>query len=115
LSAMKGMLVGGSAAPRAMIAGFQERHGLRVCHGWGMTETSPVASMAALPGELARADLDTQHDYIAMQGIPLPLVELRARDAGGREIAHDGEAMGGLDGRGPWVAVESDEPTGVSD
>jgi len=104
LSAMKGMLVGGSAAPRAMIAGFQERHGLRVCHGWGMTETSPVASIAALPGELARADLDTQHDYIAMQGIPLPLVELRARDAGGREIAHDGETMGELEVRGPWVA-----------
>jgi len=104
LSAMKGMLVGGSAAPRAMIAGFQERHGLRVCHGWGMTETSPVASMAALPGELARADLDTQHDYIAMQGIPLPLVELRARDAGGREIPHDGETMGELEVRGPWVA-----------
>src|SRR5207247_10311536 len=50
LSRMKGMLVGGSAAPRAMIAGFKERHNLVVCHGWGMTETSPVASMAALPG-----------------------------------------------------------------
>ncbi|HKC22584.1 MAG TPA: long-chain fatty acid--CoA ligase, partial [Gaiellaceae bacterium] len=47
---------------------------------------------------------DTQHDYIAMQGIPLPLVELRARDAGGREIPHDGETMGELEVRGPWVA-----------
>ena len=54
LSRMKGMLVGGSAAPRAMIAGFKQRHGLSVVHGWGMTETSPVASTAQLIGELAR-------------------------------------------------------------
>jgi fatty-acyl-CoA synthase len=105
LSRMKGMLVGGSAAPRAMIAGFQERHGLRVCHGWGMTETSPVASVASLPGELSAADHDTQFDYIAMQGLPLPLVELRARDADGNEIPHDGETMAELEVRGPWVAA----------
>jgi fatty-acyl-CoA synthase len=99
------MLVGGSAAPRAMIAGFQDRHGLRVCHGWGMTETSPVASVAALPGDLSQADLDTQYDYIAMQGLPLPLVELRARDEQGNEIPRDGETMGELEVRGPWVAA----------
>src|SRR5919202_2919722 len=72
LSRMKGMLVGGSAAPRAMIAGFKQRHGLVVVHGWGMTETSPVASEAMLPGELAHADEETQLDYAAMQGLPLP-------------------------------------------
>src|SRR5256885_11212261 len=77
LSALKGMLVGGSAAPRSMIAGFKQRHGLIVCHGWGMTETSPVASVAALPGDLHQADEETQFDYVAMQGLPLPLVELR--------------------------------------
>jgi fatty-acyl-CoA synthase len=115
LSAMKGMLVGGSAAPRAMIAGFQERHGLRVCHGWGMTETSPVASMASLPGELARADHDTQFDYIAMQGLPLPLVELRARDANGNEIPHDGETMAELEVRGPWVAGAYYDTPGTSE
>jgi fatty-acyl-CoA synthase len=105
LSRMQGMLVGGSAAPRAMIAGFQERHGLRVCHGWGMTETSPVASVAALPGELSQADPDTQYDYMAMQGLPLPLVELRGRDEQGNEIPRDGETMGELEVRGPWVAA----------
>ena len=115
LSAMKGMLVGGSAAPRAMIAGFQERHGLRVCHGWGMTETSPVASMASLPGELAQADHDTQFDYIAMQGLPLPLVELRARDADGNEIPHDGETMAELEVRGPWVAGAYYDTPGTSE
>jgi fatty-acyl-CoA synthase len=99
------MLVGGSAAPRAMIAGFKQRHGLVVCHGWGMTETSPVATFASLHGELAEADEETQLDYSAKQGIPLPLVELRARDADGNEIPPDGETMGELEVRGPWVAA----------
>jgi fatty-acyl-CoA synthase len=105
LSHMKGMLVGGSAAPRSMIAGFKERHGLDVVHGWGMTETSPVASTSQLPGELVEADADTQFDYIAMQGRPLPLVELRNRDAEGNLLPWDGESMGELEVRGPWVAA----------
>jgi fatty-acyl-CoA synthase len=104
LSRMKGMLVGGSAAPRAMIAGFK-KHGLIVVHGWGMTETSPVASTAQLPGDLSSADDETQFDFIAMQGLPLPLVELRNRDADGNLLPWDGETMGELEVRGPWVAA----------
>jgi fatty-acyl-CoA synthase len=105
LSRLKGMLVGGSAAPRAMIAGFKQRHGLDVIHGWGMTETSPVASTAQLPGDLASADEETRFDYIAMQGLPLPLVELRNRDADGTELPWDGTSMGELEIRGPWIAA----------
>ncbi|HEY2327295.1 MAG TPA: long-chain fatty acid--CoA ligase [Gaiellaceae bacterium] len=104
LSRLKGMLVGGSAAPRSMIAGFKDRHGLKVVHGWGMTETSPVASHAQLIGPIADADADTQYDFIAMQGIPLPLVELRNRDEEGNILPWDGESMGELEVRGPWVA-----------
>jgi fatty-acyl-CoA synthase len=104
LSKMKGMLIGGSAAPRAMIAGFKQRHGLNVVHGWGMTETSPVASVAALPGDLADADEETRFDYIALQGLPLPFVELRARDVDGNDVPWDDETMGELEIRGPWVA-----------
>ena len=70
-----------------------------------MTETSPVASEAALPGDLAEADDETKFDYIALQGLPLPLVELRARDAEGNEIPWDDETMGELEVRGPWVAA----------
>jgi fatty-acyl-CoA synthase len=105
LSKMKGMLVGGSAAPRSMIAGFKQRHGLNVVHGWGMTETSPVASTSQLPGDLADVDEETQFDYIAMQGRPLPLVELRNRDVEGNILPWDGESMGELEVRGPWVAA----------
>ncbi len=104
LSAMKAMLVGGSAVPRAMIAGYESRHGLKIVQGWGMTETSPVASTAALPYELADADEDTRWDFMSTAGIPLPFVEIRAR-VGDEEVPWDGESMGELEVRGPWVAA----------
>jgi len=104
LSSLKAMLVGGSAAPRAMIAGFKDRHGLTVVHDWGMTETSPVASLSDLFPDLADAGDETRFDYIAKQGLPLPLVELRACDAERNEIPWDGVTMGELEIRGPWVA-----------
>jgi acyl-CoA synthetase (AMP-forming)/AMP-acid ligase II len=103
LSQMKAMLVGGSAVPRAMIAGYESRHGLRIVQGWGMTETSPVASEAALPYDLEHAAADTRWDFQAMAGLPLPFVEIRAR-VGDEEVPWDGESMGELEVRGPWVA-----------
>ena len=103
LSHMQGMLVGGSAVPRAMIAAYKERHGLSVVQGWGMTETSPVASVSDFIGDIAQADQDTQFDYLAMAGIPLPFVEVRVR-AGEEEVPWDAESMGELEVRGPWVA-----------
>jgi acyl-CoA synthetase (AMP-forming)/AMP-acid ligase II len=103
LSAMKAMLVGGSAVPRSMIAAYKQRHGIQIIQGWGMTETSPVASTAALPHDLASVDEETQFDLEAMAGIPLPFVEVRGR-VGDEDIPWDGEAMGELEVRGPWVA-----------
>jgi fatty-acyl-CoA synthase len=104
LSHMKGMLVGGSAVPRAMIAAYKERHGLSVVQGWGMTETSPVASVTDFIGDLVDADQDTQLDFVAMAGLPLPFVEIRVR-ADGQEVPWDEESMGELEVRGPWVAA----------
>ena len=100
---LKGMLVGGSAVPRAMIAAYKERHGIQIVQGWGMTETSPVASTTDFPGELRAADDETKFDIAAMAGLPLPLVEIRAR-VGDEEIPWDAETMGELEVRGPWVA-----------
>ena len=105
LEQLQSMLVGGSAAPRAMIAGFRQRHGKTVVHGWGMTETSPLATTSDYVGEFRDADEETQLDVVAMQGLPLPFVELRAMDDEGKEIPWDGEAMGELEVRGPWVAA----------
>ncbi len=103
LSAIKAMLVGGSAVPRAMIKAFEERHGIPIVQGWGMTETSPVASTACLPHDLATLDDESRFDLLALAGVPLPFVEVRAR-VGDEDVPWDGEAMGELEVRGPWVA-----------
>jgi fatty-acyl-CoA synthase len=96
------MFVGGSAVPRKLIVDFT-RHGLTIVQGWGMTETSPVASTAALPHDLNDLDAESKFDLKAMAGLPLPFVEVRAR-AGDEEIPWDADAMGELEVRGPWVA-----------
>jgi fatty-acyl-CoA synthase len=103
LSAMKAMLVGGSAVPRAMIAAYEQRHGLRIVQGWGMTETSPVASTATLPHDLADADEEMRFDIESWAGMPLPLVEIRIR-VGDEDVPWDGDSMGELEVRGPWIA-----------
>jgi len=104
LSSVKAMLVGGSAVPRAMIAAYEQRHGITIVQGWGMTETSPVASTAALPHDLADVDEETRFDIESWAGMPLPLVEIRIR-VGDEEQPWDGETMGELEVRGPWVAA----------
>ena len=103
LSQMRSMAIGGSAAPESMIRGFDERHGLSVVHAWGMTETDPVATVCHLTGGLLEAPEDEQYKYRAKQGFPLPFIEIRGRGDEGF-IPWDGEAMGELEVRGPWVA-----------
>ncbi|HZQ89424.1 MAG TPA: long-chain fatty acid--CoA ligase [Gaiellaceae bacterium] len=103
LSSMKAMLVGGSAVPRAMIAAYEQRHGIKIVQGWGMTETSPVASTATLPHDLADVDEEMRFDIESWAGMPLPLVEIRIR-VGDEDQPWDGETMGELEVRGPWVA-----------
>jgi fatty-acyl-CoA synthase len=102
LSSLRGMIVGGSAAPRAMIEGFQERHGLHVIHAWGMTEMTPLGSVAELPSELLDAPTEERYAFRAKQGIPAPFVEIRARGVDGL-VPWDGETMGELEVRGPWI------------
>jgi fatty-acyl-CoA synthase len=103
LSALRSMLVGGSAAPPAMIRGFKQRHGLDVLHAWGMTELCPMGTVAALPSGLKQADLDDQLRFRSKQGLPVALVELRARGESGID-PWDGKSVGELEVRGAWVA-----------
>jgi len=113
LSALRAMLVGGAAAPRGMIAGFSERHGLRVLQGWGMTETSPLATIASLRSEIREKDEVERYDYMAKAGWPLPLVEIRARGDEGL-VPWDDRAMGEIEVRGPYVAsAYYDNPEGA--
>ena len=103
LSSMRAMLVGGSAAPKAMIRGFGERHGMNVLQGWGMTETTPLCTIANLKSELRETDAEERYTYMARQGFPLPFVEIRARGEEGF-APWDGNSMGEIEVRGPWVA-----------
>jgi fatty-acyl-CoA synthase len=103
LSSLRSMIVGGSAAPRAMIEGFEQRHGLHVTHAWGMTEMAPLGTVSELTSALADAPEDVQFAYRAKQGTPAPFVEIRAVNDDGI-VPWDGKTMGELEVRGVWIA-----------
>ena len=100
LEALHTMVVGGAAAPPAMIEGFEKRHGLRVIHAWGMTEMTPLGTVARPPPTLADAE---RFRLRASQGTAAPLVEVRAIGDEG-EVPWDGKSMGELHVRGPCIA-----------
>jgi fatty-acyl-CoA synthase len=114
LSRIRSMIVGGSAAPRSMIEGFQKRHGLHVCHAWGMTEMAPLGTVSELSSELVDEPEDVQFAYRAKQGTPAPFVEIRARNDEGI-VAWDGQTMGELEVRGVWIASEYYEDSSQAD
>jgi acyl-CoA synthetase (AMP-forming)/AMP-acid ligase II len=100
---LKRTLIGGSAVPLAMIKEFEERYGVEVIQGWGMTEMSPVGTLSTLKPKIAALPVGERYRYKAKQGRPIYTVELKIVDAEGREQPHDGVAMGELLARGPWV------------
>lgn len=111
------MICGGAAAPESMIRAF-DKFGLRVIHGWGMTETSPLGAINFIKRELAGLNADETYAVRAKQGVPPPFVELRTMAENG-EAPWDGKSMGELQIRGPWVAsgyhelpAEADKWTG---
>jgi fatty-acyl-CoA synthase len=95
------MIIGGSAAPEALIRGF-DRHGHEVIHAWGMTETSPVGCVSRLKPHLTELPEDERYRYRALQGVRTPLVDLRIATEDGR-VAEDGTSFGELQARGPWI------------
>ncbi len=104
LSSVRTMVIGGSAAPAAMIDGFEKRHRLRVTHAWGMTETNPLGTLARIKRSLAGADDAHRLATRASQGYPVPFVEMRHVGENGAPLPRDGETMGEIEVRGPWVA-----------
>ena len=103
VSALRTIAIGGSAAPSSLIAAYQERHNIRIVHAWGMTELTPLGTVCNLPEALEDAPFKTQIEYRSRQGKPLPFVEVRAV-ADDKEVPWDGQTMGELEVRGPWVA-----------
>ena len=100
---LRTLVIGGSAVPKALLRGYRERYGVMVIHAWGMTETTAVATVCRVPASLESAPTETQDDWLAQQGLPMPFVEIRARGESGL-APWDGQTMGELEVRGPTVA-----------
>ncbi|MBB4080523.1 fatty-acyl-CoA synthase [Lewinella aquimaris] len=101
--ALEEYVVGGSALPKSLIAGFEKDFGIRGVHAWGMTETSPLGTLSRLQSKHEELSDDEQLTIRAKQGIAFPGIELRIVAEDGTPIPRDGETMGELQVRGAWV------------
>jgi fatty-acyl-CoA synthase len=100
ISSLRVVGCGGSAVPLSMMQVFEERYGVRILQAWGMTETSPLATVAhPLPG----VPDDQQWGLRSTQGRLLCGVEARIVDDDGNPLPHDGKTVGEIEVRGPWI------------
>ncbi|MGQ0573494.1 MAG: long-chain fatty acid--CoA ligase [Pseudonocardia sp.] len=107
LSALRAILCGGSAVPRSLSEGFREAIGVPMLHAWGMTETSPIATMSTPRSHHDALTEDERAAVRARQGQPVPLVDLRISDPETGEVQPwDDVATGEVQAAGPWIAAE---------
>jgi fatty-acyl-CoA synthase len=95
-------LVGGAAVPESLIRAF-DKHGIWLMQGWGMTETSPLATVSYPRAELKGATDDERYRRAAMAGVMAPLVDLRLKTDEGEIAPWDGRTMGEVQVRGPFI------------
>jgi fatty-acyl-CoA synthase len=100
VSSMRDVVVGGSACPPALMRAFSERHGIEIIHAWGMTETSPLGSVARPPAGLTS---EKAWAYRYTQGRMPASVEARIIGPDGSVVPNDGTSVGELEVRGPWI------------
>ncbi|MEU3143767.1 MULTISPECIES: long-chain fatty acid--CoA ligase [unclassified Streptomyces] len=101
VSSLTQVTIGGSACPPSLMEAF-DRMGMRVCHAWGMTETSPLGTIARPPAHAVGTD--EEFTYRLTQGRFPAGVEARLTGPGGERLPWDGESAGELEVRGPWIA-----------
>lgn len=92
-------MVGGAAVPEALIRAFAA-HGVWIVQGWGMTETSPLATVSL---RMEGAPDGARFRRAAMAGVPVPLVEIRIRAEDGHDAPWDGRSVGEIQVRGPFI------------
>ncbi len=98
--------IGGAATPLSMIEAFEDDHGVRVHHAWGMTELSPVGTTARLNPRVEALPTSERRKYQVKQGRAVHGVKMKIIDDAGNELPRDGVAFGELAVRGPWVISE---------
>lgn len=101
VSSLGQVTIGGSACPPSLMEAF-DALGMRVCHAWGMTETSPLGTVARPPAKAIGTD--EEFAYRLTQGRFPTGVEARLVGPGGEYLPWDGESAGELEVRGPWIA-----------
>ena len=101
MSSLRLVVCGGSAVPVSLMRTFEEKHGVQIRQLWGMTETSPLATMAWPPPGTPE---DQHWAFRATQGQPVCGVEMRIVDDDGQALPNDGKAVGEVEVRGPWIA-----------
>ncbi|MBV9444961.1 MAG: long-chain fatty acid--CoA ligase [Streptosporangiaceae bacterium] len=110
LSSLRLVIAGGSAVPRSLQAAFQSELGVRILQAWGMTETSPLGSVANPPPGVTEEEA---WRYREGQGRLICTLEGRLVGDGGAVLPSDGEAVGEIEVRGPWVTgsyYKDDDP-----
>ncbi|MGH8797666.1 MAG: AMP-binding enzyme, partial [Caldimonas sp.] len=95
-------LVGGAAVPEALIRAFA-KHGVWLIQGWGMTETSPLATVSYQRREVMDSGDDERFRRAALAGVPVPLCDVRIRADDGSDAPWDGRTMGEIQVRGPFI------------
>ena len=100
ISSLRLVACGGSAVPHSLIEAFEKELDVYILQAWGMTETSPIGSVARPP---AGTPADQSWAYRDTQGRLVCAVEARLVGDGGTILAHDGKAVGEVEVRGPWV------------
>jgi fatty-acyl-CoA synthase len=102
-SSLKRTVIGGSACPPAMMRTLEDEFGIEVIHAWGMTEMSPLGTLARLKAKHAKLDVESQRRILEKQGKVLFGVDMAVLDDDGRALPWDGRSSGNLVVRGPWV------------
>ncbi|MFC7447840.1 long-chain fatty acid--CoA ligase [Rhodococcus daqingensis] len=102
ISSMREVLIGGAAVPPALMHTFENDHNVSVLHAWGMTETSPLGSVARPP---AGTTGDEMWKYRYTQGRFPASVQARLVGDDGTVVPNDGTSVGELEVRGPWITA----------
>lgn len=108
------MAVGGAAVPESLFRLF-DKFDMKIIQVWGMTETSPLASIGLLKNNLVDVDEDEQYKIRTRQGVPLPFVDVRLIDDDGTEQPWDGKSQGEIQLKGPWITGAYHKNEGADD
>ncbi len=103
ISSIRSIVAAGAALPRQFVELYQRKYGIRIMLAWGMTEITPIGTVTALKSDLDRLPDDQRFAFLSRHGIPLAGLDIRIVNDEGNEVAWDGETMGELQIRGPWV------------